>query len=99
MPEFQIELGERVKDRITGLKGIVAARIQYMTGCNQYGVNTRKLKADGNLPDLVWIDESRLEQLGGERFTLPEPRILAPARGRIEIRGGPAREMEPPKRN
>lgn len=56
----QIKLGNKVKDSVSGLTGIVTSRIEYITGCVQFGV-AQKVKADGTLPDTVYIDESRLE--------------------------------------
>lgn len=58
MAIFQIELGAQVTDRITGFKGTVTGRCEYMTGCIQYSV-TPKGKA-GKMPDTQWVDEVNL---------------------------------------
>ena len=55
---FKIELGEKVKDCVTGFKGVVIARAQYITGCNQYGVAPKAVKNEAK--DSRWFDEDRL---------------------------------------
>jgi len=58
-----IKLGEKVKDEVSGLVGIASARVEYLNGCIQYGVRAR-VKADGTLPDTIFIDENQLEVVG-----------------------------------
>ncbi len=55
----KITLGSTVKDRITGLKGVVMARSEYLTGCAHVAILATKLSKDGKLPDWEWIDETR----------------------------------------
>lgn len=53
-------MGLTVQDRITGFKGVVTGRAQYVTGCEQALVQP-PIKADGG--DFVegrWFDEDRL---------------------------------------
>ncbi len=57
---FKFELGARVKDVITGYKGVVGGRTQYLRGCIQYGIVKEGLTKEGTYPDWVWLDESRL---------------------------------------
>lgn len=59
MKEHKFELGQPVKDVITGFKGVAMARIEFLTGCTQYGV-TPKLGSDGKIPDTNYFDEDRL---------------------------------------
>lgn len=33
---FKHKLGLKAKDKITGFEGIITARCEYLTGCNQY---------------------------------------------------------------
>ena len=59
---FKIRLGEEVKDRITGFRGIVISRSQWLTNCNTYGIKSQELK--DNVPlDTQWFDEPTLETL------------------------------------
>lgn len=56
---FEYELGSKVKDSITGLPGVVTARIEYISGCLQYEITPTKLKDGAPLP-VHWIDEARV---------------------------------------
>ena len=58
-----IELGQKVKDNITGFEGLVVARIEYLNGCIQFQVQPSKLK-DGKPLEAEWIDEQRLTTKG-----------------------------------
>jgi len=90
MNEFFSEMGEGVRDQVTGYRGIIGARIQYLTGCNQYLVRQRKLKKDGKPEDGEWFDENKLERTGGKTF------ILKPMK--TNISGGPSLDGYPEKK-
>lgn len=55
-----IKLGETVTDTITGFSGTVIGRVEYLTGCIQFEVQSKELK-DGVPVRAQWIDEGRLE--------------------------------------
>jgi hypothetical protein len=57
---FKIELWQTVTDRVSGFRGVVTGRCDYMTGCNRYQV-TPKVGADGKWQDSVWFDEHVLD--------------------------------------
>lgn len=57
--DFKIELGSKVEDQLTGFSGIATARVQYVTGCNQYLVQPR-CGPNGEFVDSHWFDEHRL---------------------------------------
>ena len=57
------KLGEKVKDKVTGIIGIITGRCEYLNGCIQYGV-TPKAGKDSKYPDVSWIDEKQLESNG-----------------------------------
>lgn len=57
-----IELGQKAKDCVTGFSGIVTARVEYLTGCTQYGVSPG-LDKDGKVMDTQYFDENRLTAL------------------------------------
>jgi hypothetical protein len=63
MPGFIHELGKEAKDKITGIKGVIVARIEYLFGCNQYGISPRAGK-DGKRLDTEYFDEGRIEIIG-----------------------------------
>lgn len=66
---MQVEIGSRVKDKITGFAGVVTGRCQYISGCNQALV-APPLGPDGAFRGSEWFDEQRLEQSGEAPVTL-----------------------------
>ncbi len=58
---FQFKLGSRVKDKISGLTGIAAARGEYLNGCIRYCIEPDRVKDDGSPYDGYWFDEKQLE--------------------------------------
>lgn len=58
-----IELGVEAKDKITGFKGIITGRCQYLFGCDQYLI-TPKVDKTGSKPEGHWMDEGRIEIIG-----------------------------------
>lgn len=68
--DFVFELGQEVRDVVTGYTGIVRGRAQYLTGCNTYAVQTRKLSDAGKPADWLWFDENVLESTQGTGVTL-----------------------------
>jgi len=61
--KFKFELGKKAKDKISGFTGIITSRIQYLTGCDQYGIKP-KIKADGEPIEVSYFDEGRIEIVG-----------------------------------
>jgi hypothetical protein len=55
-----IELGQTVTDTITGFKGVVTGRCEYITGCNQV-LLVPKVAEDGAYKEGHWFDEQRVE--------------------------------------
>jgi len=54
-----IELGDKVKDTISGLVGIAVHRKEYLNGCVQYGVEAKIKPGATEIP--LWnIDEEQL---------------------------------------
>lgn len=49
MSEEVIELGDEVRDRISGFKGIVICLSQWLSGCDRIVVQPRQLRQDGGL--------------------------------------------------
>jgi hypothetical protein len=60
---YKFELGETVKDKVTGFKGVVVGRSNHISGCDTFGVQASTLK-DGAPQDPKWFDEPRLESTG-----------------------------------
>lgn len=55
---MKIELGDKVKDKITGFTGIATGRAEYLTGCVRFMVERA-----GKDSKAEWYDEGRLVQL------------------------------------
>lgn len=60
---FKHELGVKAKDKITGFKGILTARCEFITGCNRYCIQPTKL-IDGKPVDAIYFDEECIVILG-----------------------------------
>lgn len=71
-----IELGQKVKDSITGFEGIAVAKAIYLNGCISYQVKSKKLR-NGRTIEAEWFDEQRLTcgskaKAGGPQDRPPE---------------------------
>lgn len=77
-----IQLGLKAKDKITGFEGIITCKVEYLTGCDQYGL-TPPVGADGKVGQSEWFDEGRLVITG--------PGVAA-EEVRTEANGGPNRD-------
>lgn len=56
----QVQLGITVRDRISGVEGIAASRVEYITGCTQIAIAQEGLEA-GKPKEWVYFDWQRLE--------------------------------------
>lgn len=77
--KFKFESGDILRDRITGLQGVVMVKAEYSTGCHHYGIQPRETK-DGKEPDWTWLDQSRLDlvEKGAVKFSIPEATTSGP---------------------
>ena len=56
----KIKVGQKVRDTITGLEGIVVARSEYLHGCVRVAIQAQEVK-DGKPVDPYWVDEPQVE--------------------------------------
>ena len=56
---MEIKLGNLVKDVVSDFSGIVVSKVEYLTGCTQYAVQS-KIGSNGTYPDAVYFDHKRL---------------------------------------
>jgi len=56
---FKFNLGDKAKDKITGFKGLVVRRTQWLNNCNTYGLQSIELK-DGVPQDPQSFDEPQI---------------------------------------
>jgi hypothetical protein len=62
---MKAKLGDKVKDKITGFKGIVVSAHDYLNGCTRLTVQP-KLKKDGTMPNTETFDEPQLQVMKDE---------------------------------
>jgi hypothetical protein len=79
-----INMGDVVRDSISGFEGTVISRIEYINGCVQFAVQP-KIDKDGKLPDAQYFDMQRLE-----RISVPTAKVTEFTRQSV---GGPQREQ------
>lgn len=77
---FKYNNGDVLRDKVTGLQGVVMVRAEYATGCHHYGLSPRKVLDSGAVPDWQWLDQSRLELVESVsvRFDIPENSTSGP---------------------
>ena len=81
-----IELGDEVRDKVTGFKGIAISRHSYLQGCDRINVQP-KVNRKGELPKDSSFDEPQLEVF--------KPKATKRAKGKP---GGPVRYEDTPRR-
>jgi hypothetical protein len=64
MNTFEFELGDKLKDIVSGLEGICIGRIEYLNGCTQYAIKPKKTK-DERVLDAEWVDSQQVIKLKG----------------------------------
>jgi hypothetical protein len=60
MSEKEIQLGNTVRDKVSGLIGIASSRVEHLNGCVQIAVRP-KVTSDNKMPDAWYIDIETLE--------------------------------------
>lgn len=80
-------MGKEAQDKITGIKGIIVGKCQYLFGCTQYGIAPKASK-DGKRIDTEWFDEGRIEVIG---------KGVAPKSVQSQV-DGPDRQFDAPHR-
>ena len=80
-PKFKLELGAEVECKITGFKGIIISRTQWLHNCSTYQVKPQKLDKDG-------------ETLQSEAFDEPQLKLIKPSVIKATHKtGGPERTV------
>lgn len=78
-----MKIGQEAIDKITGFKGIITGKVEYISGCKQY-ILAPKVKENGEFVDSHWFDEDRLEVTGAKEISLksqtPGPDKAAPCK-------------------
>ena len=92
-----IELGDKVKDVVSGFVGRITGRAEYITGCVQFLVMPDRVDKEGKFLEGHWFDKDRLERVPKtKRLTLKLPASVEGTRSRAP-KGGP--QSSPPDRS
>lgn len=84
-----INLGDKVRDKISGMSGIATAVCEFLYGCRRIAIQSMELK-DGRPVENVYFDEDQVEPLEVDPLQL-RPKS-AP---KLAVTGGP---RDDPKR-
>jgi hypothetical protein len=76
---FQHQLGDRVKDKVTGYEGIIIARSEHLNGCIRYGVQRQELSKEGKPQEAEWFDEKQLVVTKAKKVEVETKRTGGPA--------------------
>ena len=82
---MNIQLGDRIRDEVTGFEGIAVGLTDYLTGCTHVGIQAR-CDHDGKVPEWYWVDVRRCAVLQGGAFDLAAARGGSAA---TVVQGGP----------
>lgn len=77
--KWKYELGQELKDKVSGFTGIVCCRADYLTGCKHYSLQGKADK-DNKMGTWESFEESRLEPTGAS-VDLSEPKQIKPPSG------------------
>jgi len=64
---FKYKLGEKARDKVTGLEGILVSRCENLNGCLRYTIQP-KVDKEGKYPESFWFDQDQIE-------LLPQPAV------------------------
>jgi hypothetical protein len=59
--DSKYDIGDTLKDVVTGYQGVVMVIARYATGCIHYGLALTELKKDNSIGEWEWLDGSRLK--------------------------------------
>ncbi len=86
---MRVELGQEVRCKITGFKGIAVARTEFINGCVQYNVAPKwdKAKANNPMEQEISIDETSLELVEEPKKKIKKRETGGPTRLPFKQRG------------
>lgn len=91
MDVFRFNLGDVLKDRLTGLTGVAVNRSEHLFGCARYWLQPREIK-DGKTVDGQWFDEDSLELVEAGVVQRKHYRVYEADTAPLRRTGGPATE-------
>jgi hypothetical protein len=83
-----VNLGDKVKDRVSGLTGIAVARTQWLNGCVRIAIQPSTLDKDGKVQEATYVDEPQIDILkaGAIKVEIGTPEPVRTERNKT---GGP----------
>jgi len=85
----KIKLGDLARDMITGFKGVVIARTEWLNGCARLSLQPRELDKEKRVIMSETFDETQLELVEEEAIKLPGSRTK-----KAVTTGGPRPNLE-----
>ena len=82
-----IELGDEVKCKITGFRGIVTSYAKCLTGCDRITVQP-PVKKDGKHPDSLWFDMAAVKIIKKGKVKASSVQEQVAPFGEVQKRGG-----------
>lgn len=79
---FEYFPGDEVRDKVTGIKGIVMFVLYWINGCKHYSVQPKAKKGATKKPDAITIDEIDVELISS--------RVIFKQSMPVDIPGGPS---------
>ena len=58
------KLGEKLKDKVSGISGICVSRTEFLNGCVRYSLQPLGDTKKGTMPSEVWFDQQQLVKIG-----------------------------------
>lgn len=62
--KFKFKNGVEVRDKVSGVSGIVNAQSKWLNGCIRYSIQPKSKEGENVMPDAWWVDEEQLEKIG-----------------------------------
>lgn len=91
---FTVNLGDRVRDRMTRFEGIVIATTEWLYNCRRITVQPTDLDKDGAVAKTESFDEDQLEVVEAGAFK-PRAEVAPPAAKTGGPRDTPSRRSDP----
>ena len=82
----QIQLGDKVRCRLTGFTGIAVAKTEFINGCVQWSILT-KVDKSNKMPEEVGVDEQSLEIITPKKRAIKKKESGGPITRGLRLRG------------
>lgn len=87
---MEIKLGDLVRDRITGFKGIATGTTIWLNKCQRFAVQPQKLEA-GKVVEAQWFDAEQLEVVKAAVYVVQKEKTGGPRDYETVRRADPTR--------